>query len=153
MGDLTVLNTHTQVQTRKTGRPTLYTEEKARAICDHLEKGLTKRAACALVDVNEETFRWWCDTREIFLQMVARAEAKAEEMFTEVLVKAVGGTQGQADYRAGVEWLKRRRRADYGDTIDVRKLDDETILRMLHASQQDVTEDGRPAIVSGADDI
>ncbi len=30
-----------------------------------------------------------------------------------------------------VEWLKRRRRAEWGDSLDVRKLDDETLLRLL----------------------
>lgn len=37
------------------------------------------------------------------------------------------------DWRAALEWLKRRRRAEWGDSLDINKLDDETLIRLLEA--------------------
>jgi len=49
------------------------------------------------------------------------------------------------DWRAGLEWLKRRNRAEYGDTLDVRKLDDETLIRLL---ERDAQERGDGDVIS-----
>lgn len=40
------------------------------------------------------------------------------------------------DWRAGLEWLKRRRRVEWGDSIDIRKFDDETLLRLLQMEEE-----------------
>jgi hypothetical protein len=53
-------------------------------------------------------------------------------MFTAIIAKAAKGTpQVPGDWRAAESWLKRRRRAEWGDSLDLRKLDDDTILRLL----------------------
>src|SRR5689334_607823 len=67
-----------------------------------------------------------------------RAEAEAEVMFTETLADVARGTGGmQRGWRASVEWLKRRRRADYGDTMDIRRIDTEQLLEILRRQQQE----------------
>lgn len=160
MGDLVVLQPDTQLQVpaqpNRGGRPTLYSEPVAERICDTLARGVTRQAAALEAGIDRDTFYDWLLTRDGFSDRVARAEAKAEVKLTETVFSS--GTDGETagDWRPAIEWLKRRRRADYGDTLDVRKLDDETILRMIAAAQQDnqaVTEEGTPARISGADDI
>jgi hypothetical protein len=47
------------------------------------------------------------------------------------------------DWRAALEWLKRRRRAEWGDSLDLRKLDDATILQLL--ALEEGSEPERPA--------
>lgn len=147
MGDLAVIEADSQLQRRHPGgRPTLYNQDKARAICEHLEKGLTRRSACALEDVNEETFRFWCDTREEFLQMVLRADAKAETLFTEAMRRgAEGDPEYKGDWKAGESWLKRRRRADYGDTINVNTIDTAKLLELYLAAKGIEQDEPTPA--------
>jgi plasmid stabilization system protein ParE len=139
------------------GRDTLYSDAIAQVICDKIAKGVTRAAAAEAAGISRETLQDWMRERDAFAYLVARADAEAEIAYSEALFAAATDTaNAKGDGKMAVEWLKRRRRADYGDTLDVRKLDDDTILRMLHASQQQdaaITEDGQPAIVSGADDI
>lgn len=49
-------------------------------------------------------------------------------------------TEGREfDWRASLEWLKRRKRADWGDSLDIRTLDDETLLRLLAKGHEEDT--------------
>lgn len=112
---------------------------------------MTKRGACALEEVNEATFQQWWQDREDFATMLMRAEAQAESHFTDVITRTAEGTQGQADYRAGVEWLKRRRRADYGDTLDIRKIDVDTLRELLQ--QQSDSQSVYEPLEPGEDDL
>lgn len=115
----------------RTGRPTLYNETLGKAICDKIAVGMTKRGACGLLGVTEEVFQLWSTTRDGFITMLAQAEAEAEEALTKTLFAAGTNGETKGDYKASIEWLKRRRRADYGDTLDVRKIDAETLLALL----------------------
>jgi hypothetical protein len=36
------------------------------------------------------------------------------------------------DWRAALEWLKRRKRADWGDSLDLRRLSDDQLISLLH---------------------
>ena len=46
-------------------------------------------------------------------------------------------TEGREfDWRAALEWLKRRRRMDWGDSLDLRKLDDETLIALLEKTAE-----------------
>jgi len=84
--------------------------------------------------------------------MVAQAEARAEVLFTETMASCAEGTGSErADWRPAESWLKRRRRADYGDTLDIRKIDAETLLRLLQSQQEAFTATDQPAIEDAFD--
>ena len=108
-------------------------------------------AAALDAGITRETFYTWLEEKEEFSDRVARAEAKAEIALTNTLFAA--GTNGdtQGDYKASIEWLKRRRRADYGDTLDIRKIDAETLLRVLQTQAEAVSATDQPAIEDGFD--
>jgi len=53
--------------------------------------------------------------------------------------ETVTTTAREFDWRAALEWLKRRKRADWGDSLDLSKLDDETIVRLLQNNGDDGT--------------
>lgn len=115
-------------------RRSKYTETLAKGICDALQVGATRTAASGAAGISRETFATWLERYPTFLDDVTRAEAKAELRFTTALAKAAQGTESEpGDWRAAESWLKRRRRQDWGDSIDIRKLDDETLLRLLAA--------------------
>jgi hypothetical protein len=52
------------------------------------------------------------------------------------------------DWRAAESWLKRRRREEWGDTLDVRKLGDDQLIRLL---EEDARRRSTPAGPAGAD--
>ncbi len=98
-----------------------------RAILDALKMGNTRRASAAYAGIATSTFYLWMKENRTFSDAVTHAEAIAEVGHVGVLAKsAISG-----DWRASLEWLKRRRRIEWGDTLDIRKLDDETLLRLL----------------------
>lgn len=97
------------------------------AIVDALKMGNTRTASWQYAGVSHQTFYNWMRDNLKFLEAVTRAEATAEVGHVGVLAHAaIGG-----DWRASLEWLKRRRRVEWGDSIDIRKLDDDTLLRLL----------------------
>ena len=125
-----VANSPTQ-DTRRPGRETTYTDEVGSIICDALARGLTPIASCQLAGVDDFTMQGWIDQDITYRRRVARAHAIAEQAFTQSIYDAaIAG-----DYKAGVEWLKRRRRADYGDTLDIRKVDVDVLAQFLSAAE------------------
>ena len=101
-------------------RPSKYNESLVTAICNALEAGATKTAAAESNGVEYETFRRWMFSKVEFHALVIRAEAKAEMRFTATITKAAQGTKDiPGDWRAAESWLKRRRRAEWGDNTTV----------------------------------
>lgn len=135
-------------------RPAKYTPERREAILAGLRAGLTRTAACARVDVHVTQLERWCERFASFATEVAHAEAEAESQYTAIIAQAARphdvtetttttGPNGELvktvvrrefDWRAALEWLKRRRRDEWGDSIDVRKLPDDTVVRLLNAA-------------------
>ena len=97
-------------------RPTKYNQGVASRICDGLKRGLTRQACCALGGITDETFSNWLKRNLDFLDLVTQAEAEAERVFTESIYNAAN----EGDWKAGLEWLKRRRRDEYGDNVAIR---------------------------------
>ena len=108
-----------------TGRNTKLTPERQDKICQHLRDGNTRRVAALLSGIAESTFYVWLEKANPkhenyseayaeFLEAISRAEAEAEAEH----VKNIK-TQGIGDYRASVEWLKRRRPADWSEKQQV----------------------------------
>ena len=154
MGDLVTQEREEKVSRYRDGqtfgRPALYSEAVAQRICDTLARGSTRQASALEAGITRETFYTWLQERVDFSDRVARAESQAEVALTETVFSS--GTDGATagDWRPAVEWLKRRRRADYGDTLDIRKLDTDTIRELLMAQQEAIREDSQP-LLSGED--
>ena len=98
-------------------RPTKYSEERAAAICKLLGDGCTRKAAYESNGISHGTFAEWLEKYPAFPESVTRAEAEAEAIFTKSIYKAA--TAYDADWRAAEFWLKRRRRDEWGDSVNV----------------------------------
>ena len=96
------------------GRPTKYDTAKAEKIATLLRSGCTRRDAAGSVGVTDDTLLNWLKRYSDFSELVASAEAFAAVKMTTILTKAADG-----DWRAALEWLKRRRREDWGDNEKV----------------------------------
>lgn len=79
-------------------------------------------------------------------QEVVVEEPVALEEVTETRTEA-----RQFDWRAAESWLRRRRRDEWGDQIDVRKLPDDTLVRLLEGDARARGETPGPAPVGAAD--
>ena len=97
-------------------------------LLEALRKGNTRRAACAVADVTPETFYVRLRENLTFSDDVTRAENEAEAFYAGVLK-----TAAPDDWRAAESWLKRRRRDDWGDRLDLGKLTDEQVIRLLES--------------------
>lgn len=134
------------------GRPTKRTPERVKRILALLKSGNTRTCAANASGISKETFYEWLREFPDFADAVTRAESEAEAAHVATIKRAatvhkvverrttVSDKDGtttievvryEYDWRAAETWLKRRRRADWGDSIDVRKLDDDTLLRLL----------------------
>lgn len=98
--------------------------ETSAQILDSLAIGATYNDASEMAGVTSQTFRNWMRRGEAarsgiyfeFFGNVKRAEATARIKFTRALYLASGETGG---WRAALEFLKRRDRLNWGDTVDV----------------------------------
>jgi transposase-like protein len=124
------------------GRKTVFTPENQQRIIDALEIGATLRDATLSAGISEATFYEWLKrgreaTRKNefseFLEKVEAAQATCRLNFTAVLAKSAN----DGDWRAALEYLKRRDRNNWGDysrqdiaNVDVSKLTDEQLARI-----------------------
>lgn len=142
-------------------RKTKLNPEVQRKICDALRAGNTRRASAQYVGIDERTFYNWMSRGENpelrrdgepkkseepfiqFFQAVTRAESECEVWHVANLKKHAAD-----DWRASVEWLKRRKRDDWSEkqyqsnttlNIDYSQLTDEQLLRIRNGeSVEDV---------------
>lgn len=135
----------------KMGRPQVYTSEIGQAICEKVKRGTPIEAACGVLGITRETFYNWKEEREEFLYMFLRAYAEAEEYFTSILYDATKHPVGSIEYKAALEWLKRQRRASWADTLDVRRIDEGVLLRLLQSQHEATTT--HAAIEDGFEDL
>jgi hypothetical protein len=137
------------------------TPEREKAFLDGLRTGLTREASASRVDVDRTQIWRWIERFATFRNAVTRAEAEAEARFTSTMAQAAAPhevvetttTQGpdgtvtktvirrEFDWRAAESWLKRRRRADWGDSLDVKRIDDDTLLRLIASAAGSVPEE------------
>jgi transposase-like protein len=104
-------------------RPTKFTPEAQMAIVDALTVGATYTDAAGAAGVSDQTLRNWIMLGESrtsgkyfgFLVSCRRAEAAARLKYTKVIYDAAN----LGDWRAAMEFLKRRDRATWGDSVDV----------------------------------
>lgn len=105
--------------------------QKQNLLIHYLKMGNTRRASAAAAGVHHDTFYEWLRKNPTFSDAVARAEAIPEVGHVAVIANAAI----KGDWRASLEWLKRRRRTEWGDAIDVSKLTDDQLLRLLKAAE------------------
>ncbi|RYG36572.1 hypothetical protein EON81_09340 [bacterium] len=122
------------------GRKLKFTPEKADKVIDALQKGNTRRAACAAVAISEDTFARWLKDSD-FAERVTCAEATAELAYVDIVmeagkreviktkIKQLPGKDGkpgetikeitktiEVDAGAAKFWLARRRPADWASS-------------------------------------
>jgi hypothetical protein len=107
------------------------TESNARKIVAALKKGATRTAAAAKAGLSLATLSRWCEADAEFAESIAIAEGCAEASVSEVLFDAA--TKGR-EWRAGESWLKRRRRHEWGDSLNVSKFSDEELIARTAAA-------------------
>jgi hypothetical protein len=104
-------------------RPTKLTPETSKAILDALAYGATYKDAAEAAGVDYDTFNNWMKRgREAksgeffeFFGSVRQTEAAARLKYLSTIAKAAM----DGDWRAALEYLKRRDRSSWGDNVDV----------------------------------
>ena len=104
-------------------RPSKLTPETQSTIVDAILHGATYKDAAEAAGVSYASFNAWMDEGRNaksgkflkFLEAVEIANAKCAVNFTRVIQSAAA----KGDAKFALEWLKRRRRADWGDNIDL----------------------------------
>lgn len=105
------------------GRPSKLTPEAQAAIVDAVLHGCTYSDAAEAAGVDYQTFNNWMLTGKDkksgkyfeFFEAVNKANAECAKNFTRVIQSAAA----KGDWKAALEWLKRRRRPEWGDNVDV----------------------------------
>ena len=103
-------------------RPTKLTPETSEAILTALSIGATYKDAAEAAGVEYATFNNWMQTGEQaksgkffeFFYAVRQTEARARLKYLSQIAKA-----SEKDWRAALEYLKRRDRPNWGDNVDV----------------------------------
>jgi hypothetical protein len=103
-----------------------YCARRVIAVIRALENGNTRTASFEASGVDYDTAREWTTIFPRFSELVARAEARAEQFYAQSILKGAC-----TDWRAAESWLKRRRRQDWGDAIDVRALPPEQLSSLV----------------------
>lgn len=92
-------------------RPSKYTTERVTAILSDLRNGCTRTAAAECNGIQRETLYDWMERYPTFLTQVQMAESDAERAMTDIVRNAASG----GDWKAALEWLKRRRPDDWSE--------------------------------------
>jgi transposase len=130
-------------EARTAGRKTKRTPEVEKAITDALRVGASRKDAAAAAGVSERTFYEWMGHFPQFSQAVTRAEGQCAARMTARIYQEATAERG--DWKAALEWLKRRRRDEWGDSIDVRKLSDDELIARATAALRGVDTTGPDA--------
>lgn len=124
-------------------RPTKYTETARAKILDALRAGMTRQAAAGTAGIHVTQVTRWCAIYASFATDCAVAEQQAEARFTLVVTKAAQ----EGDAKIALEWLKRRRRDEWGDSLNLTKTNDDDLLREAAA----IVERTRAGSAGGSD--
>lgn len=104
-------------------RPSKLTHEAQTAIVDAILHGCTYKDAAEAAGVWYTTFNGWMEKgREAksgqyheFYEAVSAANAQCAANFTRIIQTAAA----KGDWKAALEWLRRRRRDEWGDNVDI----------------------------------
>ena len=110
------------------------TPETLQAICDSLRQGCTRRAACASADLNFQILYDWMRADEHVLDAIVRAEQEAERKATVRVTSAFEDKDTRVATQNAQWWLERRRRQDYGPSLDLGKIPTERLVELLQGA-------------------
>lgn len=124
----------TQVNSSKTR--TKYCTEIVDAICDGLVAGLSIKAVCGIVNIDESTFYKWKEKYPGFKEAVDSTRPAFEAQMLEIIKE-----QAYNDWRAAAWILKHRYPKDWGDRreldVNVNKTDGtEQVLSFIKQAQE-----------------
>lgn len=109
-------------------------EEVLQQLEQIIGQGVTKSAACAVVGISRDTMYEWVkrfpDAHDRLTRAELKSRSKVEGKFF------VDATDGE-DWRAREAWLKRRYPDTWGDKLDLRRVDDDTLRRLYAVTQED----------------
>lgn len=92
-------------------RPTKYSPETAKDVLDTLSLGCSRKAAAEAAGIDQDTLANWMRRYSDFSAAVLRTEAEVERS----AVVSVRKAWMAGDWKAAIEWLKRRRPKEWGD--------------------------------------
>jgi len=98
------------------GRPQ-YSEAVKRKLLLGLQGGYTRKAAAGFAGIHHSTFYEWIAKDPDFKQEVETAENVAEARYTATIRRAATGDR--QDVRAAIEWLSRRRPAQWREKMSI----------------------------------
>ena len=115
---------------------TKLTDEIRAKVMELLRAGNTRLCSALSSGISKESFYNYMKRDESFASDVEKSEAVAEALHVTVIAKAAQ----LGDWRASESWLKRRRRADWGDYVTVDKLD---VTQMTDEQLEDMRTKGK----------
>lgn len=92
---------------------TKQTPERIARIINDLRDGNTRRCAAEANGIDPATLWRWMEADATFATSVREAEAEAERLHAATLMRA----SHEGEWKASVEWLKRRRPDEWGDRV------------------------------------
>lgn len=108
------------------------------AICAALAQGVSRRGACALAGISADTLYRWMHEDRTCSDAVARAEAAFEQTCISALKRPFEDAASPGEAARAAQWALSHHpqlRADWGERLDVRLLDDEQLMRLLSAAE------------------
>lgn len=124
-------------------RPSKLTPESSEKIVDAILHGATYKDAAESAGIDYNTFNEWMKKgadakngayRE-FNEAVSKANAECAVNFTRV----IQSNAAKGDWKAALEWLKRRRRGEWGDAVDVTSGGEKIELIVKYATDNKLT--------------
>jgi len=97
------------------GRPTKRTPETEAKICNALRAGASRKDAAGASGINEATFGRWLHFAD-FARAVLEAESSCATRMSVRLYQEA--TKEDGDWRACLEWLKRRRKEEWSERTE-----------------------------------
>jgi hypothetical protein len=124
-------------------RPSKLTPESQASIVEDVLHGATFSDACRKAGVAYDTFNGWMNQGKEassgrffeFYHKVMEADAQCGIN----MVRVIQSAAAKGDWKAALEWLKRRRRAEWGDAVDVTSAGEKIIITVK--GLDDITED------------
>lgn len=112
-------------------RPTKYGPEIEKRIIEALSAGASRRAAAQYAGIDETTLIHWMKRYSNFASAVIAAESRVEVS----AIVAVRKAWMDGDWRAAIEFLKRRRSSEWGETQRIEII--QSVREMARAANQD----------------
>lgn len=112
-------------------RPTKYGPESEKRIIEALSAGVSRKTASEYAGIDQDTLIRWMKRYTDFADAVRAAESKVEVS----AVVSVRQAWMAGDWRAAIEWLKRRRPKEWSETHRLEIVT--TVREMARAAGQD----------------